>query len=269
MDWAERIEAEYFAKHFLTLKQRAACRIQALARGFLYRKQNKQPLGNTATSLLLRSPELSPIESEQVSETLIHAKDKENATPVVYSGEFRLPVAREEFNQNDCVNVSIQVEECLDPYALRFRVNALAEKQVFKRSVDSALLEKLLNPLFERTDKGTDLRSSKERKRDNSILRWVRTGKPPKRKALITWIVDRMWFDQSSGKELELCLGLQSTSEALKLTQNRGWFSQERRSFDAAEKKARPRAQTWDARQKNRPVREAFQVRYIDNNQLV
>ena len=263
MDWAERIETEYYAKQFMTMQQRAACRIQALVRGF--RERRKYLLEQVAGSHLLRSPELSPLQELEIPDLSLVETDKENKSHVVFSGEFQLPLAREQFRKDDFLLVSISVEESRDPYQLKFRVNVVDRKLVFRRSVDSALLEKLLEPLFRR-DPNKDLRSSKERQRDDSIILWVKTGKPPKRKSLITWIMDRMWFDQRPDGEIELCLGLQSTAEALKLTQL--GVPKTLDSADSASMSLR-KAKTWDAGQESRPVREAFQVRYIDNSKLV
>jgi hypothetical protein len=48
------------------------------------------------------------------------------------------------------------------------------------------------------------------RSEDKAMRDWVLRGRPPRRRVLIEWLLQRMWIEQAPGGALELCLGSES-----------------------------------------------------------
>lgn len=95
----------------------------------------------------------------------------------------------------DVVDVSISVKERRNPYQLLFRVKEQSQGRVFTRAIDHRILDKILEPLF-KNQASAAIDTSFEIEREDAMLDWVRTGKPPKRKQMISWMLDRMWICQ-------------------------------------------------------------------------
>jgi len=129
-------------------------------------------------------------------------------THQVFATDIQIPIERLNGRKAQA-SVRMTITESAAPYQLKVVAICTGKEKLpqFYRKIDIAALEQLLSPLFE--DPEFDQANDKPSK---AVLRWVRTGKPPKRNQLIQWVVERMWIEEMPDGEFELCLGTMSTS---------------------------------------------------------
>ena len=231
--WAEQLNnSQEFAKYFVGTRERAAMSIQRLARGFRERKRVSRLKKKRHNDKLKELEERrKQKEMDREIERKIREKEKEKMRVdellrqaeaakdgvLVHSGECMLILKRSadedeggENSRADAVAVSVTVREVQKPYELRFCIEEPTRSASLKRSVGSAALEQLLKPCL-MLQKKTALTPSSASlgmgEINKGMLRWVTTGRPPQRRHLIAWLLDRMWLNEDSSGGLELFLG--------------------------------------------------------------
>ena len=223
--WFDKLEQSgAYAKYFLNPKERAAISIQSLARGFKERKRvarykkkkendrlreleerrNKKEM-DREIERKLRDAER---EKQRVDDLLRQAEAEKDGV-LVHSGECILPIKHAVSGTNSftssAIRVNVTVREIQSPYQMRFKVEEPNASISFKRAIDAVALEQLLKPMFSGNVGVDDLSEI-----DRGMHRWVTTGRPPQRRFLIAWLLDRMWLDEDAQGRTELCLGHRS-----------------------------------------------------------
>jgi hypothetical protein len=198
LEWADRVKKQYVAKFFLGVKERAAVRVQGVARSFIARQELKRRRAARAKQDLLveqerlareqirqqaqeaeraRQRRQAVQEAEQVAATaaaraLRERKEREEEESqkrlklatlerhddgrVVYQGEMVMPVnlpTRDGSNLNlnlmgpeeSGIKVRVTVQEVSKPtYQLRFGIYERQSATVFRKEIDAAMLEELI-----------------------------------------------------------------------------------------------------------------------------
>ena len=217
--WFEQLEqSQDFAKYFVDTRRRAAMSIQRLARGFRERKRvsrlRKKKENDRLKELeerrrrkeqdreIERKLREAEIEKKRVDELLKQAEDAKDGA-IVHTGECVLPLKRATGGSTaEAAQVSVTVREIQVPYELRFCVEEPSRAVTLKRSVGSSALESLLKPMFGGKDGARTSHGMTEI--DRGMQKWVKTGRPPQRKHLIAWLLDRMWLNEDDAGHVEL-----------------------------------------------------------------
>ncbi len=205
MDYADRVKTQFYAKGFLSLQQRAAVVIQAHARAFLERKRIRKLKGARAREAaedkeierMLRQQQSKRGESDSSNrEEGLETLEQGAPGKSVFEDELWLPLDHADGRRQE-TKVNVVVTEIKNPYQLKIAVQDLTSKTQFRRAIDVGILEQLLSPMF--SEESIVMEAG-------PMLEWVTTGRPPKRRELILWILHRMWIERDKNGELELNL---------------------------------------------------------------
>lgn len=185
MDHLDRVKKTFYAKKFLNVEQRAAVAIQAMARSFLERKR---------VGKLRRRIARERAEDKEIEELLRTQEQRRRGSKVVFEEELWVPLDSADGRRQE-TRVNVIVEEVKEPYQLKLEVQDLTTATRFQRAIDVGTLEQLLAPLY--TDESIEMAPGPMRE-------WVVKGRPPRRRELILWIMQRMWIEKDRDGHLEL-----------------------------------------------------------------
>jgi len=256
MDYADKVKQTLYAKLFLNKEERAAILIQAIARCYLERKrlakerQTKQAEAEEDAKIdrMLEKERGKHILDDIAAENK-HVSPKEEPK-TIFDDYVELPLEWANGRQLQA-RVYVIVHQIKVPYQLRIEATEMQTMTRFFKRIDVAVLESLLLPMFTQDENDPEFADLMNSEDSRPVVRWVMEGVPPRRKHLVSWIINRMWIDQQDHDgPLDLCLG----SVAVRNDLNKSLTSAMHPSSPIKGKKTL-----------NRSTRNSFKVRYAED----